>query len=99
MLAVAMFRIHDTLSADHINHNNVGSVIVETATLLARFMGPTWGPPGDDRTQVGPMLVPWTLLSGYTYALSLCSYIVIIQERLSTDGVDPLGHFTDTNYT
>ena len=31
---------------------------------MARFMGPTWGPPGYDRTQVGPMLAPWTLLSG-----------------------------------
>ena len=27
-------------------------------------MGSTWGPPGDDRTQVGHMLAPWTLLSG-----------------------------------
>ena len=27
-------------------------------------MGPTWGPPGGDRTQVGPMLAPWILLSG-----------------------------------
>ena len=27
-------------------------------------MGPTWGPSGVDRTQVGPMLTPWTLLSG-----------------------------------
>ena len=26
-------------------------------------MGPTWGPSGADRTQVGPMLAPWTLLS------------------------------------
>ena len=33
-------------------------------TLIARFMGPTWGPSGADRTQVGPMLAPWTLLSG-----------------------------------
>ena len=33
-------------------------------SLIARFMGPTWDPPGDDRTQVGPMLAPWTLLSG-----------------------------------
>ena len=32
--------------------------------LIARFMGPTWGPSGADRTQVGPMLAPWTLLSG-----------------------------------
>ena len=27
-------------------------------------MGPTWGPSGADRTLVGPMLAPWTLLSG-----------------------------------
>ena len=34
-------------------------------TLIARFMGPTWDPSGADRTQMGPLLVPWTLLSGY----------------------------------
>ena len=28
-------------------------------------MGPTWGPYGADRTEMGPMLAPWTLLSGY----------------------------------
>ena len=33
--------------------------------LIARFMGPTWGTSGADRAQVGPMLAPWTLLSGY----------------------------------
>ena len=33
-------------------------------SLTARSMGPTWGPPGADRAQVGPMLAPWTLLSG-----------------------------------
>ena len=33
-------------------------------TLIARFMGPTCGPSGADRAQVGPMLAPWTLLSG-----------------------------------
>ena len=31
---------------------------------IARFMGPTWGPPGSCRPQVGPTLAPWTLLSG-----------------------------------
>ena len=34
------------------------------STLIARFMGSTWGSPGADRTQVGPMLAPWTLFSG-----------------------------------
>ena len=32
--------------------------------LITRFMGPTWGPPGADRTQVGPRWATWTLLSG-----------------------------------
>ena len=32
--------------------------------LIERLMGPTWGPSGADRTQVGPMLASWTLLSG-----------------------------------
>ena len=36
--------------------------------LIASFMGSTWGPSGADRTQVGSMLAPWTLLSG----TSLC---------------------------
>ena len=26
---------------------------------IARFMGPTWGPPGSCRPQMGPMLAPW----------------------------------------
>ena len=30
----------------------------------SKVLGPTWGPSGADRTQMGPMLVPWTLLSG-----------------------------------
>ena len=31
---------------------------------IAISMGPTWGPPGSCRLQMGPMLAPWTLLSG-----------------------------------
>ena len=31
---------------------------------IAKFMGPTRGPPGSCRPQMGPMLAPWTLLSG-----------------------------------
>ena len=32
--------------------------------LIARLMGPTWGPPGNCWPQMGPMLAPWTLLLG-----------------------------------
>ena len=36
------------------------------ASLLAKFMGPAWGPPGTDRTQVGPVWATWKLLFGVT---------------------------------
>ena len=51
------------------------SVVAELGMLIylhppiSRFMGPTWGAPGADRTPVGPMLAPWTLLSGSFLAL------------------------------
>ena len=34
------------------------------APQIATFMGPTWGPPGSCRPQMGPMVAPWILLSG-----------------------------------
>ena len=37
---------------------------LEITPQIAKFMGPTWGPPGSCRPQMGPMLAPWTLLSG-----------------------------------
>ena len=40
-----------------------GILLCYWTPLIARFMGPTWGPSGADRTQVGPILGPWTLLS------------------------------------
>ena len=55
-----------------IKHQKVGtcrlwSTLFDIHTLITRFMGPTWGPSGADRTQVGPMLAPWILLSGYAF--------------------------------
>ena len=35
-----------------------------STSQTAKFMGPTWGPSGSCRPQLGPMLAPWTLLSG-----------------------------------
>ena len=34
-------------------------------------MGPTWGPSGADRSQMGPMLAPWILLSGQRFQWKL----------------------------
>ena len=44
-----------------INHTNAP---YSNRSQIAKFMGPTWGPPGSCRPQMGPMLAPWTLLSG-----------------------------------
>ena len=36
----------------------------KSISQIAKSMGPTWGSPGSCRPQLGPMLAPWTLLSG-----------------------------------
>ena len=41
-------------------------------TQIAKFMVPIWGPPGSCRPQMGPMLAPWTLLSGYDQHCMYC---------------------------
>ena len=58
---------------------------------IAKFMGPTWGPPGTCRPQMGPMWAPWTLLSGMILSgLTMgCRWIVrawvgIISHRYGT---------------
>ena len=38
--------------------------ILDVTSLIARFMGPKWDPSGADRTQVGLMLAPRSLVSG-----------------------------------
>ena len=48
----------------------LGALIVEGKnrnagpSQITKFMGPTWGPPGSCRPQMGPMLALWTLLTG-----------------------------------
>ena len=52
-----------------LSHGSVN--IPMKASLIARFMGPTWGPSGADRTQVGPILAPWNMLYGVWCSCSL----------------------------
>ena len=40
-------------------------LVLCSASQIAKFMWPTWGPPGSCRPQMGPMLAPRTLLSGF----------------------------------
>ena len=52
----------------------------EQNALIARFMAPTWGPSGADRTQVGQMLAPCTLLSGWLIASMQNKMVDILQK-------------------
>ena len=42
----------------------VYDLYVWRTTRIAKCMGPTWGPPGSCRPQMGPILPPWALLLG-----------------------------------
>ena len=43
----------------------------------SKVHGTNMGPSGADRTQVGPMLAPWTLLSGYPSIMNLAIWVLI----------------------
>ena len=60
-------RNHDTLTVNIMQYNG-------TRTQITKFMGPTWGPPGTSRRQLGPMLAPWTLLSGTIFPVRCVGY-------------------------
>ena len=49
---------------------------------IAKFMGPTWGPPGSCRPQMGPMLAPWTLLPGLYCELDTCPQYSLVLSHL-----------------
>ena len=55
--------VNQRWSMDPWSTNELQRLDYRTARI-AKFMGPTWGPPGSCRPQMGPMLAPWTLLSG-----------------------------------
>ena len=68
----------DTSVQCHLSRTHISQILISryiwihyTWPLIARFMGPTWGPSGADRTQMGPMLAPWTLLSGTVSAMHI----------------------------
>ena len=51
---------------------------------IAKLMGPTWDPPGSCRPQMGPMLAPWTLLSGLPSVASYRVSIASIWEKIDS---------------
>ena len=54
------------------------SITASTTSQIAMFMGPTWDPSGADRTQVGPMLAPWTLLFDSIMSASYCVHYNVV---------------------
>ena len=46
------------------SHVLVSGAWLDKLSQIAKFMGPTWGPHGSCRPQMGPMSAPWTLLLG-----------------------------------
>ena len=50
-------------------------------------MGPTWGPPGSCRPQMGPMLAPWTLLPGLFIIANLVKYRDASKKTYRVSGV------------
>ena len=63
--------------------------------LIAKFMGSTWGPSRADRTQVGPMLAPCTLLSRWSGSIRtyhvLLSGIFMLNTKMGRIYTAPLG--------
>ena len=57
---------HHFIFTELLIHSNWYTYFLSKTTQITKFMGPTRGPPGSCRPQMGPMLTPWTLLSGDT---------------------------------
>ena len=64
-----VMQVHNFIYEAYLGSIQCQYIINVCASLIARFMGPTWGPPGADRTQIGPMLAPWSLLSGFPWIM------------------------------
>ena len=61
-----------------LRHNSWGVYQGKQAPLIARIMGPTWGPPGSCWPQMGPMLAPCTLLSGtFSWGTGIYWWIIV----------------------
>ena len=60
----------------YMGENPMQSSVIAHSSQKAKFMGPAWSPPGSCRSQMGPILAPWTLLSGvYSFFTSLPTLI------------------------
>ena len=61
----------DLFSAKPLQTHSGMNLWIILANQISKFMGPTWGPPGSWQPQIGPMLAPWTLLSGHIFQFKI----------------------------
>ena len=64
MTVIRIFKISVWLFWKSLKSSLLNNPVWQTPTQIAKFMGPTWGPPGSCRPQMGPMLAPWTCYQG-----------------------------------
>ena len=67
----------------HVYDLNVSVSFSGWTSQIARFMGPTWGPPGSCRPQMGPMLAQWTLLSGVVCSCKVVGFLPRISPEVN----------------
>ena len=75
------------------NSLNPTVTMITLITLIAQFMGPTWGPPGSCWHQMATMLAPWTLLSGKPQTIPFDEEIS--EELYEVDAASALLSITD----
>ena len=90
-LTISAFSLsHNKIKAKEITHRfrpklTLHARMNPVASQIATLMGPTWGPSGSCRPQVGPMMAPWTLLSGLllclTHTLQLFGHHIKTRDR------------------
>ena len=71
-------------------------VFCDKGSLIAMLLGPTWGPSGADRTQLDPMLTPWTLLAGMSLG-EFEAWCILYVYYLCTLSMFQLQYYISTN--
>ena len=82
LIWMAHYVIDKAVQKSHRHHDSdiivmtsqiTGKSTVFKSSQIAKFIGPTWGPPGPCRPHMGPMLSSWTLLSWLFQAKNKCN--------------------------
>ena len=74
--------IANTMAADHLvkDGTRISAVVIlvyfPDSKVHGAYMGPTWG--RQDPTQLGPMLAPWALLSGFSWNIGTEHKMVVL---------------------